>query len=215
MREKTIKEQVALAFDQLDERQFQLAQDFISGLSERLTSAEKASVRWFLAFLFVWASIYLIGKGLVDEADIGGIKLKNLQPLLIVGPVALGYLSYVFSAALATTMVLEEAIRECYGKFIPKLSETDLDTLISSHTFIGAEQQTVLTRRSWVETALRTLMVGGIVFFAWAGSVVVIWYVAKMLFYLPYWPKPLILASGFVGVLLWFRGASLIYHRTA
>jgi hypothetical protein len=213
MSEKSIKEQVNHAFDQLDEHQFQLAQGFISGLSDRLTSAERTSARGFLAFLLIWASIYLVAKGLVDEAAISGVKLKNLQPILIVGPIALGYVSYVFSAALATTMVLEEAIRECYGKLIPKLSETNLDTLISSHTFIGAEQQTVLTQQSWVESWLSNLVMYGIVFFSWAGSLAVICQVTVMLFHLSHWPRALILSSAFVGVLLWLRGASFIYHR--
>jgi hypothetical protein len=163
----------------------------------------------------IWASIYLVAKGLVDEASISGVKLKSLQPLLIVGPVALGFVSYVFSAALATTMVLEEAIRECYGKFIPKLSETKLDTLISSHTFIGAEQQTVLTLRSWVESCLSNLVLYGVVFFAWVGSIAAIWQVTNMLFHLALWPRTLILSSALVGVLLWLRGASFIFHRTA
>jgi len=215
MREKTIKEQAEHAFDQLDDRQFQLAQSFISGLSDRLTSAERASARGFLAFLLIWAATYLVAKGLVDEADISGMKLKNLQPLLIVGPIALGYVSYIFSAALTTTMVLEEAIRECYGRFLPRLSETNLDTLISSHTFIGAEQQTVLTRRSWIESALNGLVLYGIVFFAWVGSVAVILQVTRMLFRLPYWSHTMIVASAVAGVILWLRGASLIYHRTA
>jgi hypothetical protein len=215
MREKSIKEQVDHAFDQLDEEKSKFAQSFISGLSDRLTSAEQASARGFLAFLLIWASIYLVAKGLVDEASISGVKLKSLQPLLIVGPVALGFVSYVFSAALATTMVLEEAIRECYGKFIPKLSETKLDTLISSHTFIGAEQQTVLTLRSWVESCLSNLVLYGVVFFAWVGSIAAIWQVTNMLFHLALWPRTLILSSALVGVLLWLRGASFIFHRTA
>jgi len=213
MAEKTIKEQVHLAFSELDDRQFQFAQSYVAGLSERLASAEKASVQWFLSFFLVWAAIYLVAKGLVNEADVSGIKLTSLRPLLVAGPVALGYLSYVFSAALATTMVLQETLQECYRRFIPKLSETYLDTLMCSHTFIGAEEQNVVTRRSWLETGLANLIQYGIVFFAWLASVAVILWAARLLSHLAYWPKPVIIASGFFGVLFWLRGASLIFHR--
>jgi hypothetical protein len=212
--EPTIQEQVEHAFNNLDDKQFQLAQSFIAGLFDRLANAERAAAKGFVLFLSAWAIIYLIANGSVNEANIGGMKLSNLKNLLIVGPIILGYLSYVFSAALATTLILEGTIRECYSKFIPKLGETKLDTLVSSHTFIGAEEQDVLTTRTWVESFLGTFILVCIVLFSWVASLGAIIHVTRMLFHLSLWPKAVIVGFFIAGTVLWLRGASFIYHRT-
>lgn len=217
MPEKTIQERVNHAFDQLDERQFQLAQSFISLLEGRVRTAEQSVARQFLTFLLSWTSIYLVARGFIAEAEIAGAKITKVQHLLIAGPIALGYLSYQFSAALSSVMIITDVVRAYYIKFIPKLNEDgiDLDTLISSAMFVFAEQQDVLSKRSWVETILAYGVLGSVVFFAWAVSLAAIVHVAYMLFQMAQWSRLAIALSTLIGGVLWLRGASMIYHRTA
>jgi hypothetical protein len=193
-----------------------LGQSFISLLDGRVRVAEQAVAREFLRFFLVWAFIYMVAKGFISEAVIGGAKTTQVQTLIIGGPVVLGYLSYSFSAALSSVMVVNDVISACYEKFIPKLAEEgiDLASLISSSAFVGGEEQVVLTQSSRVETTLSIIVLVGVVIFSWGLSLFAIGHVSYMLLRLAQWPRWVVAISALFGVVLWLRGASMIYHRT-
>lgn len=214
MAEPTIKEQVDQAFSELTGTQYPFLLGLLSGLDDRLSKAEKAVIKGQLSFVSIWAVAYLISKGFVNEATERGLKLEHVQNLLVAVPLVLGFVSYSFSAALASALVFEETVREIYCKILPTLGKTNLDTLFFSHVFFGAEQHDVLTTRSGIETVLSLLALYGIVAFCWVVSLLAICHVSWMVWELHQWPG-LTIGSLAAGCLLWFRGASMIYHVTS
>jgi hypothetical protein len=214
--EKTISQQVDHLLTGLsDDQRPVFLHSFVSGLVDRLANAEKSVMSGLLLFVAIWAASYLVSKGFVQEVTQSGFKLSQVQYLLIAAPVALGFVSYSVSAALTVAMVLEEVVREIYCKALPALRETNLKSLFWSHGFIGAEHHDVLTTRSRLESYLSLAVGWGVVAFFWLGSLFAIIHVAGMAERLHQWPGPIIFLSTGLGCLLWFRGAVMIYHRTA
>ena len=215
MAERTIEQQVKKLMTGLTSDQRPYLESFLAGLADRQSKAESAFVSGLFLFGGLWAASYLVSKGFVDEVTRGGLKLSHVQDLLIAVPPILGFVSYSLSAALTAAMVLEEVVEKIYVEALPTLGETTLKTLFWSHTFIGVEQHDVVTTRSTLEDVLSTCVRGGIVFFCWLLSLVAIIHVVHLANNMNHWPLWAPVLSGAVGCLFWFRGAVMIYHRTA
>lgn len=212
-KKKTLEEQVDYAFGQLKTEEYATIQSYVSVLIERLSNAERSAARSLTTFLLAWLIAYLISKGFVKESDLAGLKIEKLQALLVIAPLILGFISYTASTAIAGFILLEETIRLTYMKLIPKLSGTDLDTLFAGDTFIGAEHISFTTKGAKLNLILKYVVLGCIVLLCWLAPLVAIGHVTEFLLELGDWPRALIFSSATAGVVLWMRGATMIYSR--
>jgi hypothetical protein len=216
-----LSKQVDHVFGQVDPGGLSSVLSYLSVLIDEQSNAERNAARSLITFLVVWLTAYLISKGLVKESDVGGVKIEKLQALLILVPTVLGFVSYVASSALTVMLVSREAVGLIYDKLIPKLEETDLDTLIMAKTFIGAEEITFKTKDSRVrsivprlESILKYVILYCIVMLAWLAPPLAIWHITHLLFEMGDWSAALIFGSATLGVIFWLRGALMIWART-
>ena len=93
---------------------------------------------------------------------------------------------------------------------MPEVYKTDLDKLLAGTTFLGAEQADTRPSRSKLSKVLGEVffwVYGGLIYLGTlAGVGHGIWLVYRT----EQWPLTAVVAVGIIGVLLWFRGASLV-----
>ena len=88
-----IKDKVAQLLANVEADRAPWAQFFVQQVHERHMQAERAVHRYLTSFAISWLAIYAIGSGLVTEAQLAAVKIEQIQSLLVVAPLLLGFLS--------------------------------------------------------------------------------------------------------------------------
>ena len=121
MDEKSIEEQASEIVKDLDSDKLGSIHLFLTSADQRLVSSQRAFIKLSVYFLFIFLITYLVAKGFVGEFQVGGVKLTNIQKLLIGSPIIMGFFLYAASASIATAITINTIIQEIYKKLIPNL----------------------------------------------------------------------------------------------
>jgi hypothetical protein len=112
-------------------------------------NASRAVSRTAFLIIIVWVSFYAISVGLVEEVGVVGLKIQQINALLVAGPVILGFLAYRMGALLLAQDQLLEAISEMCRHLIPELVDEELEDLIAFPSYFAIERAALNVADGW------------------------------------------------------------------
>ena len=191
-------------------------QDWVPFVLEKLEANYREAIKNVRIRIFyllsIWLITFLIGKGLVIEAQLWGIKLSKLQLLLIVSLPITGFVYYLLSTSLYSVEILEEAIAYFYKNWFPTFYANDMQNFIGLPYFRSVENEIMKIETGKLSTAFQEIWIW--VFFGIGiillGLVVLI-HSAIILFTIKVHPVWLIVISLIIGLFFAFRAVLVFF----
>ena len=207
---KPIAERVDDVFGALDDTQRDSANSYLMQLHSNMSEAERSATRRLLLFAILWAAMYLIAIGTVEEGQFGPFKLKELKGLLPAVPPIMAGLAYGLMISYLARNNVRHAISRVYKHILPKLYEHDLEYLAMPPSYRNvealAELQDSGKLASWFRSAwgvLEVFLVTGGTFVALSHAVYIVITVTEASW------LTLALSIG-IAFVFWLRGIAVI-----
>lgn len=116
-----------------------VAQSFLEVLLRNYESTERSMYRRFTTVIFLWIVGYSVSLGMLAEASFLGVKVNDLDTLLLVFPFAIAISYYGMLASFAATGNSLFAVRRILKHHWKKVYENDLEHLVVPQTFLSME----------------------------------------------------------------------------
>ena len=203
---KKITEKIDELFTDIAPDRQEEIKSLLVNMHANLCDSGKSFHHSFVAFIVLWAVFYLIGNGLIQEAELFSLKVGKITTLTIAGPPILGGLFYSMLSSLAATEYLMSAISRVYKHVLPKVYSLDMEYLLAPPTFFNVERFLNGEATSkWLNSFTEGWIVG-LAIVPLLGTIAALVHVSYLLWVNAPFSKYLMIASIFTGAVLWIRG---------